>query len=377
MTRIKELKEYLSTLGYTNPAYLTVLLTEGGPPKDGGVGSGNWIRHKTAWEGDTLNPEKLTGWQKITDSDTEAQKKEKHYNNMNLFSKEWKTTLEKEFDLEESLPIGRGILVCKTADEFGKLYSEEKKHIFGVYSKGNFIAINETALSDSKYNFYNTPVHELLHAVGKEGYGGWGEDPEKAKFMEEGLTELLARKICAGRVEGVKPEDMLEGCYQDIVTPMLFQLMLKYPDKDEIFDILKNARVSGVSLNDTGSERYGKILDGRSKLETAIEDTDIKNMDKGNTDYYLKELRKSPKISEGIKEAIDKLFKGEEDVRIMLSEEETEKSVALYRTKKLPETFIQNFVERRKKEREEFNTREHAGISPLLEKEMLKWFLEK
>jgi len=259
-------KEILKNLGKENPAYLSLLiqnkLSEGGPPKDGGIGSGNWIRHTSPSA--TINPffdrikqadellrgqrgsrhqetrpekvslENLPGWQKLKDSDSEETKKIKSYANTKILATEVHNRLCQDFLKIQTPSVN--IFMAQTKEEFEKRFGEN-------YNNRNFYAFcelagypnklptacfqpstmenlsNEQPYSPTVTGEFTVIAHEYLHGIAKTAEGQFvGSElahainpnntliPPTFKMSREMFNQAyeLSGDLFGGRREGMK-----------------------------------------------------------------------------------------------------------------------------------------------------------------------------
>jgi len=315
------LTETLRTNGCSMPSYLSLLLRrklfEGGPPKDGGVGSGNWIRpekpnparskkddlddfdweqYKANWEKRFPTPEKdkvrlsaelaqkaieenkkvtaiIDGkldkskipFLEITPDDGIKMRQDKSRVNCLLFQEHFRRYLDQEF------PSGRNIkdlIVPDSYKEFSESYDPKRgipplQSILGFYQAdtGNIYIDPTTSRGESKCNNPSSViVHESIHAKDnnrREGSDGWtweeavrradfgfvrGEETkERARSMQEGITELLAGKV----ITSLTDEPPHFHCYELETTLLLTQGLLKHNgDTSKLYEEIKGALLS-------------------------------------------------------------------------------------------------------------------------------------
>jgi len=185
-----------------NPLYLTLLIkqkiNEGGPPKDGGIGSGNWVREKTPSnpffakiiardmenrEG-KINPKNLQGW-KIPEGSPE-EKAVTARNNAHILLSKLNSSLQKEF----TSPKNMTALITETDAEFDSLFWHDSSlgvHAFCRWGNpSKLVYRNEDAqtvggnaekgyFSNTETRVINTFVHEMIHGMANlsEGLGGF------------------------------------------------------------------------------------------------------------------------------------------------------------------------------------------------------------
>jgi len=198
---MQNLFQELKTMGYSNPASLTVrvkTLLEGGPPKDGGIGSGNWKRPETSnpffnkiiqrdienrENAGKITKEKLKGWQEISPQDSSEVRSEKARKNTSVLLEAVKEQLIKEIKFD---PGEIRSVLTKSAEEFASLYSRDAtvSSIFFVgafckregaplvvYRDEDIQCIGQNTekgyLKETTIQSTGTLVHELVHAVAK------------------------------------------------------------------------------------------------------------------------------------------------------------------------------------------------------------------
>jgi len=322
----KEIKTLLAEQNYSNPAYLTLLLSEGGPPKDGGVGSGNWkrpdksknyvindlfakikekdetLRGKRGTSSDTSSPpkaagnvpslpkngslteeevkyaleenkkvyaydsqgkldiSKIPGYQQDKDykNDSSEQKMERNWFNRQLLHEQFRQRLEKEFNTRKTIPdITKEFDYDKYAEGLG-LSPNKAENIRGFYdSESHKILLNPLSLAldkSEREEESHYDIHESIHAKDPNNSKAWElaikmnkasdsrdtgwYEMDKANYLKEGMTELLARKL---HLE-INGQAIYAGSYSSNCSTMLVELLEKHDgDRDKIHKDLKGA----------------------------------------------------------------------------------------------------------------------------------------
>jgi len=204
---MNRLKSIFSLSGTSNPSYLTLLvqnkLSEGGPPKDGGIGSGNWKRHSnpifdlirkrdeeqkgkrgTQEPPPKLDFKKLSGWESMEHEPLATQQRIAT-SNLKILNTEVTNRLCSNFLGIETKPVDA--MVAKDMEEFAKRFGKPEGEMTGihafcltrtnppltVYKMATALTLSGTDKweSNKRGEEVGTLAHEVLHGLGRKPDG--------------------------------------------------------------------------------------------------------------------------------------------------------------------------------------------------------------